>query len=298
MIENEEIKEISCRIQYSLANTFLNELNSYGLKYAVIKGCPLAYYKTGNPGTRWPGDIDILISRQDVNKAINLLELSGFQSSYALNRRERIMLLSNSHQIPVYSKFVGKFQIQIDVNFDLFWGEYEGKRIDVSEFLDGAIDLEIFGKRIKTLPPLKCMVQIILHHYKELNSLYHLTSHIAFKRRIFEDIYVLCQRYHEEISIENLYEISKRYGILSYTYYMFYYTRKVYEDAMLDGYLETLYTEEGRGLLDCYGLSDQERKRWKIDFMERLDTDVSELVKAELLDDDKEKLERNRGIFG
>lgn len=294
----EKNKEAFCKIQYLLSKNFFHELNSCGVEYAVVKGCPLAYYKTGSPGSRLSSDIDILISRRDIDKVTGLLEANGFRSSYVLSRKERIMLVSNSHQIPAYFKSLGKCNVQMDVNFDLFWGEYKGKRIEVSEFLNGTVELDIFGCRIRTLPPLKCMVQIILHHYKEANSLYHLTGHIAIRRRMFEDIYVLCKRYPEELSVDRMYEVCDRYGILPYAYYMFYYTRQVYDDAALDGYLEALCTEEGRRLLGCYGLSDQERRAWRISFSERLDADLSKMIESELSLEDREKLERNRGLFG
>ncbi|MCI8790819.1 MAG: nucleotidyltransferase family protein [Lachnospiraceae bacterium] len=293
-----DIKDVFCKIQYMMSKEFFNGLNSCEIEYAVIKGCPLAYYKTGNVGSRLSSDIDILISRCDIDKVVELLEVNGFQNPYVLNRKERIMLVSNSHQIPAYSKYLGKCCVQIDVNFDLFWGEYKGKRIDVLDFLEGTVEMDIYGCRIRTLPPLECMVQLILHHYKEMNSLYHLTGHIAITRRMFEDIYILCKRYPTEISIDRMYEAGRRYGILPYAYYMFYYTRQVYDDALIDGYLEALYTEESKRLLNCYGLSDQERKIWKIDFSERLDADVSKMIESELSKEDREKLERNRRLFG
>lgn len=293
-----DIKDVFCKIQYMMSKGFFNGLSSYGINYAVIKGCPLAYYKTGNIGSRLSSDIDILIPRRNIEKVKGLLEANGFQSSYELNRQERVMLVSNSHQIPPYNKGLGKCSVQVDVNFDLFWGEYKGKRIDVSEFLGGTIEMEVYDCRIKTLPPLKCMIQLILHHYKDMNSLYHLTGHAAIRRRLFEDIYLLCKRYPTEISIDNVYEASARYDILPYAYYIFYYTRQVYDDAILDGYLEALYTEEGKRLLECYGLTDQERKIWKIDFAERLDADLSKVIESELSKEDREKLERNRRLFG
>lgn len=253
---NKNVKEVVCMVQYMMSKGLFDGLNSCGIKYAVIKGCPLAYYKTGNPGSRLSSDIDILISRCDIDKVVGLLEANGFQSSYTLKRKERIMLVSYSHQIPTYYRCLGKCSVQIDVNFDLFWGEFAGKRIDVTEFLEGATEMDIFGCKIRTLSPLKCIVQLILHHYKEANSLYHLTGHIAITKRMFEDIYVLCKRYPMEMSIEKVCEACGRYDIFPYAYYMFYYTRQVYEDAILDGYLEALCTEEGKALLDCYGLSD------------------------------------------
>lgn len=43
-----DIKDSFCKIQYMMSKGFFNGLSSYGINYAVIKGCPLAYYKTGN----------------------------------------------------------------------------------------------------------------------------------------------------------------------------------------------------------------------------------------------------------
>lgn len=97
MVEN---KEVFCKIQYMVSKGFFNGLDSCGIEYTIVKGCPLAYYKTGNAGSRLSSDIDILISRRDIDKVVGILEDNGFQSSYMLNRRERIMLVSNSHQIP------------------------------------------------------------------------------------------------------------------------------------------------------------------------------------------------------
>lgn len=293
-----DIQEVLCRIQYILGNSLFERLNTANMKYAVVKGCPLAYYKTGNPGTRVSSDIDILIQRQDVNQITRILDSVGFRGSYKINREERVMLIMSSHQLPSYRKTVDKFGVDVDVNFDLFWGEYTGKRIDVAEFLEDAIDMEIYGCKIKTLPPLKMMIQIILHHYKEMNSIYHLTGHVAIKKRLFEDIYIMCRRYPEEISVDNLYNICSRYEIIPYAYYMFYYTRKVYDDSVLDAYIDAFRTEEGQALLNCYGLSAQERRQWKINFEERLDKDVSEQIYEELEESDIEKLERSRRLFG
>ena len=48
-----------------------------------------------------------------------------------------------------------------------------------------------------------------------------------------------------------------------------------------------------------YGLAEKERKPWKVDFQTRLETDnLYELIKDDLTEEDIEKLERNRRIFG
>lgn len=290
-------REICESMQYVIAKDVINELNIGDINYAIVKGCPLAYYKTGQVGTRVSSDIDILISRQDITRIENILALNDFKCIHQLDRKERIMLISNSHQIPPYSKKIGKLYSQIDVNFDLFWGEYTGKRIDVAEFIRDAVEMEIYGCRVKTLPPLKTIIQIILHHYKEINSLYHLTGYIAIKKRFFEDVYLLCRHFPKEISVENLYEACSQNEILPFAYYMLYYTRKVYNDKMLNAYLEALRTEAGEDLLEYYGLAEQERRQWKIPFDERLEQDVSGIIYSEMSENDMKKLERNRRLF-
>ena len=298
MIVNTNMQEAICRMQYFIAQGLIQDLNRADVPYAVIKGCPLAYYKTGNPGTRISSDIDILIPRQELNKVIEILKGNEFESTHPLSRAERVMLVSNSHQLPSFYKKIKDLYVQIDINFDLFWGEYTGERIEVSEFLQDTVEVDIFGCKVQTLPPLKTMMQVILHHYKEMNSIYHLTGHIAISKRAFEDIYILWQRYKEEMSVEKLCEISSRYAIFPYVYYILYYTQKVYGDEALYPYLDALKTAEGEALLECYGLTEEERKNWKIRFEERLDADVAKLVYHDLSHEDLEKLERSRRIFG
>lgn len=290
-------REIRDGMQYIMAKDVINELNIRGIDYVIVKGCPLAYYKTRQIGTRISNDIDILTYRQNVVKIEEILARYDFKCVHQSERSERIMLISNSHQVPPYSKKMGKLCSQIDINFDLFWGEYTGKRIDVAEFISDTVEMEIYGCQIKTLPPLKTMIQIILHHYKEMNSLYHLMGHLAIKKRFFEDVYLLAQRFPKEISVEKLYEECSKYEILPFAFYILYYTKKIYDDKILNAYLDAMRTEEGEDLLEYYGLAEQERRRWKIPFEERLEQDVSDLIYSEMTGRDKEKLKRSRRLF-
>lgn len=220
-MEMEQIySEICVGMQYIMAKNVMDEMNIRGIDYAIEKGLPLAYYKTGRIGTRISNDIDIMTYRQNVTKIEEILLYYDFKCVHQLKRRERIMLISHSHQVPPYNKKMGKLFSQIDINFDLFWGEYVGKRIDVAEFIGDTVEMEICGCRIRTLPLLKTMVQLILHHYKEMNSLYHLVDNIAIKKRFFEDVYLLIQRFPKEISVEKLYEACRQY-VLCQEYIIF-----------------------------------------------------------------------------
>ena len=248
------------KMQYKFARGLFQDLNHRNCPYVVVKGSPLAYYKTGNPGTRLSGDIDLLTPRKNINQIADILRHNGYLTSYVPNRNEHVLMLSSSHQILPYKKMYGKFELHIDVNFDLFWGEFIGKRIDIAEFMEEAVWMEVYGCRIKTLPPLKMLILLILHHYKEMNSLFYLMHKNPIKRRFFEDVYYICKRYPNEITPQNIYQLSCSYQILPYVYYLFYYTRKIYDDGMLDTYLDVLYSKEGETLLNCYGLTTQERR--------------------------------------
>ena len=56
-----------------------------------------------------------------------------------------------SHQTRPYVKNTPISKTFIDVNYDIFWGEYTGKRINIEEFLSNSIVMNIFGMEIRTL---------------------------------------------------------------------------------------------------------------------------------------------------
>lgn len=92
-------------------------------------------------------------------------------------------------------KKIGFIVSIVDINYDSFFGEYTGKRVDIDNFLSDTIEMEIYGVKVKTLSPLKAMVQLILHHYyKEMNSIYHLASHDNINYNMLKDVYYLCEK--------------------------------------------------------------------------------------------------------
>ena len=297
MDKHQQLLKIFDGMQYVIAKHVIDTLSRSNIKYAIVKRCPLAYYKTGRVDTRCSNDIDILIARNDVSRLEIILKDNGFQSTHEIARDERILLLSGSHQLPPYIKKIGKLYSQIDVNFDLFWGEYAGERIDVGSFLEKTNELDVYGCQIKTLPLLETLIHLVLHHYKHLNSIYILTKGRAIRPLFFEDIVLLCQKYPDELSPAYVFEACSRYRICPYAFYMFYYAQEVYSNDFLSEYVNILRSAEGEALLDYYGLSDRERKKWEIPFMDRIDKDVSSLIYRNLTKDDIEKIERNQKLF-
>ena len=290
--------KMCCAKYLSLAPIF-EDLNLRDFPYANIKGEVLSLYAFGQYGQRSYGDIDILVSRKNLHILEDMLMQYGYTSP-TKTRAEKVLMISASHQTAAWCKVTSrKFKSVVDINFDLFWGEYTGRRIDIDRFLSDAIEIEIFGVRVKTLSPLKAMVQLILHHYKEMNSIYHMAEHDCIKRSMFRDVYSLWKNNNGIISLDNLYALSSEYEIIPYVFYILYYTNEIFNDHELSRYIEAFRTPEGVSLLDCYGLADHERKLWKVDFQTRLKTkNLYDLIKSDLTELDLAKLERNRMVFG
>lgn len=282
--------------RYLSFKALLNEIGPY--IHAVIKGEPLSLLSYGKTGYRMSADIDILVHKDNIYNIEQILKKQGYTTRNR-PRRDRVIINTYSHQVSSWEKTLGSLgKIVIDLNYDIFWGEYKGKRIDIDEFLSDTIEMDIYGVKVKTLPPIKAMVQLILHHYKDMNSIYLLATRKSIKYNMYKDLYYLWKNNQDDISLDKLYSISLKYEIIPYVFYIFYYTNQIFKDAELQKYVNAFRTPEGETLLNCYGLCDKERKEWKYDFQTRLGADnLYDLIKDDLTEKDKEKIKINKRVF-
>ena len=273
-------------------------LDTLSINYSIIKGEALSIQAYGSTGNRNFTDIDILVARKNLNIIEQRLMNNGF-FNVSQSRSDKITMMTGSHQIAPWIKEIYPWgQVVVDLNFDIFWGEYEGNRIDIDEFVSDAIERNIYGTKVKTLAILKAMVQLILHHYKDMNSIFLLATRKSIKYEMFKDVYYLLKNNIEIISIDSLYDISLKYDIVPYVYYILYYTGQVFNDEMLNRYIDAFRTPTGEGLLNCYGLCAKEQKEWKYNFQTRIEADsIYDLIKDDLTEKDKEKIDINRRIF-
>lgn len=272
--------------------------NIFEFPCAIIKGEVLSKLAYTIEGKRICSDIDILTPRNWLKSMEEILLINGFESRKR-NRVENISMLVTSHQIhSVYREIPPLGIACIDLNFDIFWGEYEGKRIDIEDFLSDTIEMEIYGVKVKTLPPIKAMIQLILHHYKDINSIYLLATRKSIKYDMFKDVYYLLKNNLDTITLDKLYAMSAEYKIIPYVFYVLFYTGQVFEDDVLRQYIEAFRTQEGEALLNCYGLCEKERKEWKYDFKTRLESDdLYSLIRDDLNEHDLRKIAFNKRIF-
>lgn len=272
-------------------------LKHFNFPYAVIKGEPLSLMAYGELGKRNSQDIDLLISPKYIGIAKAILNDNGFY--YIIkNKYDKILTISMSHQSPVYIKKTKISYIYLDLNHNIFWGEYAGKLIDIDAFLEDTIDMEIYGCNIKTLPPIKMLIQLILHHYKDMNSIFLLATRKSFKRSMFDDVYYLLINNLNDIPLDKLYAVSKIYGIIPFVYYVLYHVWFLIQDDTLCEYISAFRTAEGERLLNCYGLNDAERREWKCSITTRLESkNLYDLIKDDLTSKDLEKIKMNKRVF-
>lgn len=272
------------------------------IRYAVVKGEVLSQQIYGVPDRRRSSDIDILIDKKNVKFLEEQLHKLGFDQKSPVDdaeiRHNRVLCMAYSHQIPSYHKDKFGFHLNVDVNYDIFWGEYEGKRCSVDEFLCDTLDMEIYGIKLKTLPIEKVFIHLILHHYKDMNSLYHLSNYNCIRTNMFKDIYDLIISNREVLTVERVKELSEHYSVENYIYYMIYYTYRVFKEVVLEEYLKQLEHYSDDELIESYGLAIQERKKWQISFEERINNDnLCKLVVNNMTPPDFEKMELNNKIF-
>ena len=299
MNEKKQIKkqQLFCgMIFYSSLIEMEKELNE--INYVIIKGEPLSMLAYGCYGNRSFHDIDILIDRKDVPAVNQMLNNHGFyQLKRELTRQERIYA-NQAHQTFSYLKDIARNTIVVDVNVDIFWGEYEGKRVNISDFINNPNKLNIYGFNAKVLRPMEALVALTLHHYKELNSLHQLArGEHPYKAKLFKDIYNLIEN-NNCISAKEFYDVCYDYEIIPYAYFVLYYTNKYIGSEVLSDYLTLFKTEEGVNLLECYGLTNRERKKWKISFEDRIKaTNLFEIIREDLSQEDIHKIKLQKRIF-
>ena len=295
MMQNNSICEN--KIRYKELHAFFIWLSDNKIPYSVVKGEALSLAAYGELGQRQSCDIDFLFSIKDIAAVkTELINLGFFPKNN--NRLHEITAISSTNQSLPYIKEKDGLEIEIDINHDIFWGEYTGKRIDIETFLTDTDETMVYGNKIKTLKPLNAIIQLILHHYHDFNSIYRLSCEKCIGIRMLRDVYFLWKNNKKAIS-DNLCKVSFEYEIAPYVHNILYYTNMIYRDHELEAIIKTIETPEGIYLLNCYGLTDKERKTWKVDFFERLnESDVYKFIKDDMSTEDIEKIKRAEEIFG
>lgn len=268
--------------------------------YAVIKGAVLSGVVCEDPYQRVSGDIDILIRRQDADKAKILLKSCGFVQGRVtengivpFSRKEILYQASTTHQTAPYIKKTANRlcpYVNVDINMDILWGEC-GYRSDMDEVLSHTEKHTLFDMDFYKLTPEMEFVALCLHHYKDMNSLY-LLSKDSLTLGLLCDIYFYLK--NVKPCVGKICELSRKLNVAKYVYVCLSHTMEIFADTLLAPYIEGLKNDCDARLLNTFGLNDTERKYWDIPLKERLlHPDLPQYMRRFLSEADLEKIRIN-----
>ena len=284
------------KVKYQYLIKLLSEKAEF--PYAVVKGEVLSVLAYGAAGLRHSGDIDVLVDKKDLKALEKILKEDGFESAN-LTRQEKIVARAFSHQIEPYHKQLPLGSLEVDINYEVIWGEWQGKKPSVSEMLARRQIIDVFGVPVPALTVEDAFIQLCLHHYKDMNVLFHLTIHNPISRKLFNDVAGFWRLQRDKMDMGRLQAWVKEYELTPFFYYIAYYTAKVCDVSDLAEWAKQLESADGIALLDTFGLADEERKTWPIPFDERLENEqLPELVRSMLTEKELKKAEQNHKIFG
>ena len=271
------LNRISVRERYAVCRPLFQAFDDAGIPYAVVKGAVLSQAVYGDCGLRASGDIDLLMDRRDIDEVEAVLAGNGFiqgrvtdEGVVPFTRKELLFQTALSHQTAPFIKRTTNPlcpYVNVDINLAILWGESRVKG-DMGLVLSATEPAEICGAPLRKLSCEMELIALCLHHYKDANSLFLLMQN-GLRLSLFCDIYFYMKRCRPDLHV--LGTLCRQLQVTAYVYYCLYYANRVFDDdALLSPYLSTLETERAIGLLDTYGLEEAERKKWDMDFEERL----------------------------
>lgn len=287
--------------RYKLCAELFNKLEECYIPYAVIKGAVLSAAAYKGPFIRHSGDIDLLVNRKNIDQIKKLLLDLGFIQGRVtengiepFSRRELLFQTSMSHQIAPFVKETNNKlypYVNVDINLDILWGESK-QNTDMDFVLEKTQDTTINDITFKKLCPEMELISLCLHHYKDMNSIYLLYER-GLKLSHFCDIYFFVKNCN--LNLETLYTYCRKLNVSEYVYYCLYYTNLIFENSELKEYMALLHSENADALIDKFGLNEEERQIWNIDFYTRLfDINMSNYLDNILSEESLNKIRVNQ----
>lgn len=142
---------------YSTLVFVLELFDKNNVQSIVFKGLALAADIYGQIGMRTFGDLDMLVPRQDLRKAILLLQREGFKTDIDLNLEQYKKLVAKSHHAVLV-----KDRAIIELHWELS-GRYISQGIQFKDVAGRGIDIDIEGRDVRSLGPEDLLVYLCLH---------------------------------------------------------------------------------------------------------------------------------------
>lgn len=261
----------------------IKRLEERDIPYAVLKGFSLneLVYKVKDGYVRDSGDIDLLVSQNDLSAVCEVLAGMGYvQGDYdfgqaCVRKADRVKTIEmrlKTHQLYQFIKILDsspetgrKDILYIDVNFSIFSGGKIEDPISAEELLGRACrHTTEAGEAFSVLEPHDNMLQLLYHLYRETG--YDLKKEQLSDLTLMKFCDIKEYFCRVPLDLKRLAELIIGNHLQKQAYFVFYFTNFIYPGSMDPAFLEQIcpnerYHEE---LRSC--ASDFESRLFKTDF--------------------------------
>ena len=197
---------------YNQLEKLLTVFNKNNVPVILLKGAYLAEEAYGNIALRPMQDIDLLIRKEDVSRAYEILTDLGYSPVKPIHEEFDI---SQHHHIP---QFVGSGKIPVEIHWNISspLGPF---KIDPEDLWRKAVKKNVCAQNISVL----CTEDLLLH------IIVHLSYHDIFEASLlsFYDIKVILEKFGADIEWKNLIQSADHWGIAKCFYLSLILAQKI-----------------------------------------------------------------------
>jgi hypothetical protein len=134
-----------------------NEWDAAGIRWLAMKGPVVASVLYRDPGLRTYGDLDVLIERERLAEAVEVLEGLGYEHLI------RNWPLAEWFLASEFAMVDGP--VDVDVHWHLLYAHYDRRyfRIDPHSMLERARRVTVAGRTVRTFDPVDTLLHLCLH---------------------------------------------------------------------------------------------------------------------------------------
>ena len=281
------LNELSFMLRIREYKKLIGTLEDNDVNYALVKGIYIGKKAYNNPFDRVSNDMDFLVQYEHVPIVEQILLEAGYKQAYLAasglqeyTRESKIFYIMNTHSIAPFRKVSNNVLYEIDVNF--YAHMEKEKTIPAADFLKEKRHIDLFGQKVSVLDDTFAFLYVLLHHYRESNSIYHIYCGQDFNLLKACDIYFSYMRCR--IDKTRLFDLINKYGLSNEFLNITNSVRKIFGDFLIDEVDHALY-KDVRGSNSI---------KWPIDLPNRLElANRFDLVKESLDNLNKNILDKN-----
>ena len=135
--------------------------NAAGIEMIAMKGIYLSEHLYKKPGLRQYSDIDVLVREADGNRLVELLANAGYRSEtvYLSDFFEK----HSDKRRPVHYPPMIRNGVSVEVHCRLYDDESVYKNVDIDTLWAQAVDIALYGEKVKVFGPEHLLINLCLH---------------------------------------------------------------------------------------------------------------------------------------